>query len=168
MNQFHHHGEGGDLVTLTDTDRIYIRSEIDDLDALILTCRDTGLWRELTRVRRHLADELAAGRRLPLGEDTSVWYDYEISPLSTDASVAGWRLRLLRDGVAVGGDVFPIAIEEGAFLPWWKSRTEEERMQWLMRGATSSAAEAYLVHLLDEAWNDATRTAGEWLDSRPR
>jgi hypothetical protein len=168
MNQSHPHGEDGDLVTLTEKDRARIQEEINDLDASMLRCRDTGLWSELARVRRHLADELAAGRRLPLGEDAGIWYDYEITPLTSGPGIAGWKLRLLQDGVEVGGDVVAVVIEAESFLPWWKSHTEEERTRWLMRTATSLAVEAYLIHLLDEAWHRATRMAGEWLDSRPQ
>jgi hypothetical protein len=165
MTEFGHGESSG--VTLTAKERENIQRGIEDLDSLLFTCSDSGLWRELTRVRRHLADELAAGRRLPIGEDTSAWYDYEIVPLSAESGFVGWRLRLLRNGVAVGGSVFPVIVEDGAFLPWWRSHTEDERTQWLMRTATGSGAEAYLIHLLDEAWRDATQTAGEWLDSRP-
>lgn len=166
MNTSHHHDDDGDLAMLTYEDRIYIRAEIDDLDALLLTCRDSGVWRELTRVRRHLSDELAAGRRLPIGEDTSTWYDHEIIPLDTDAGAAGWRLRLLQDGVVVGGGVYSVAVDDGSFVPWWTGLSKAQRTQWLMRSATSSPAEAYLIYLLDEAWHDAAETASEWLDSR--
>lgn len=160
------HDDDGDLVTLTENDRARIVQEIHDLDALLLTCRDTGLWREMTRVRRHLADELAAGRRLSIGEDTSAWHDYEILPRSAEAG-GGWKLRLLTDGVEVGGGVFPVVIDDQGFLPWWQGQSELQRTKWLMRTTTSAAAEAYLLYLRDEAWHDATEAAGEWLASRP-
>lgn len=168
MSQSPHHDPHGGASTLSDTERIYMRAGIDDLDMQLLTCRDTGLWRELTRMRRHMADELAAGRRLPLGDDTSIWYDFEITPLLAEEGAVGWKLRLLQDGVAVGGSVFPVIGNDGSFLPWWTSQTQEEQTRWLMRTATSSAAEAYLIHLLDKGWHDAFHAAGEWLDSRPK
>ena len=88
--------------------------------------------------------------------------------MTTDAGDVGWRLRLLQDGVAVGGGMFQMVLDEGSFVPWWTGLSETERTQWLMRSATSSAAEAYLIHLLDEAWHDAAQAAGKWLDSRPQ
>jgi hypothetical protein len=161
------HDDDGDLATLTDKDRARILQEIHDLDTLLLTCRDIGLWREMTRVRRHLTEELATGRRLPIGDDTSARHDYEILPCSAEAG-GGWKLRLLTDGVEVGGGVFPVMIDQGGFLPWWQGQTEMQRAQWLLRTTTGSAAEAYLIHLRDEAWHQAAQTAGEWLDSRPK
>lgn len=166
MPRSHHHRKHDEDTALTDDDRIAMRAEIDDLGTLLLTCQDTGLIRELERARRHLADELEAGRRLPVGQDTSIWYDYEIAPLSDYTGAAGWKLRLLRDGLVVGGGIFPVIGDGGSFLLWWKPLNEEMRTQWLMRTATGSAAEAYLIYLLDEAWHDAAKAAGEWLESR--
>jgi len=102
MHESPSHNNDGDLVNLTENDRARIVQGIHDLDALLLTCRDTGLEREMRRVRHHMADELAAGRRLPIGEDTGAWHDYEILPRSAEAG-GGWKLRLLTDGVEVGG-----------------------------------------------------------------
>lgn len=77
-------------------------------------------------------------------------------------------MRLLQDGVVVGGGVYTVAVDDGSFVPWWTGLSEAERTQWLMRSATRSPAQAYLIHLLDEAWHDAVQAAGEWLDSRPQ
>lgn len=63
-------------------------------------------------------------------------YSYEINP-RPDNLGGGWRLRLLEDGVEVGGGVFPPV--EGI----------------------EDAKEA-----LQAAWEDAENEAYDWLDSR--
>jgi hypothetical protein len=61
-----HYDEDGDCITLTEDDREYILAEIKALDAELLDCIDQQRRQELTHLGRHLADELAKGRRLPL------------------------------------------------------------------------------------------------------
>jgi len=64
-------------------------------------------------------------------------YSYEITPRPVELG-GGWRLRLLEDGVEVGGGVFPP--EGGNETPM------EDRLQ--------------------EAYDDAESEAYAWLDSR--
>ena len=61
--------EDGDCITLTDDDKVQIESEIAHIDTELADCGGSDIWRELNRQRRHLVDELAAGRRLPAQEE---------------------------------------------------------------------------------------------------
>jgi hypothetical protein len=160
------HDEDGDLIVLTDEDKAHIQEEITQADILLLSCRDTGIWRELMRLRLHLVAELTAGHRLPIEDDTSTWYDYEIIPRAPELG-GGWRLRLLEDGQEVGGGVFPVVFDDSRIFGWWQGLDQAARTQWIQRAAQPTSADAYLAYLTDEAWHDATQAAGEWLDSRP-
>jgi hypothetical protein len=71
------------------------------------------------------------------GELERMNYSYEINPRPVELG-GGWRLRLLEDGVEVGGGVFP---------PDDASETPKDALQ--------------------AAFDDATATAYDWLDSRP-
>lgn len=64
-----HHDHDGDSITLTDADKLQIEEEIAHIDGELADCGGSDIWRELNRQRRHLVDELAACRRLPLQED---------------------------------------------------------------------------------------------------
>lgn len=64
-------------------------------------------------------------------------HSYEITPRQDDLG-GGWRLRLLEDGVEVGGGVFP------------------------MEGGSETPRET----ALQEAFDDAEAEAYAWLDSR--
>jgi len=62
--------EDGDVITLSDADKLEIEDEIAQLDAELEGYRGgSDVWRELNRQRRHLVAELEAGRRLPLLDD---------------------------------------------------------------------------------------------------
>lgn len=161
-----HHDDDGDSIVLTDDDRAHIADEIAQLDAELAQCRDSALFRDKQHRRAHLAGELLAGRRLPLPDNDSTWYDHQIVPREADLG-GGWRLYLLENGVEVGGGVFPVEQDEAAGAAWWKSLGDTERSLWLGRATVTTAAGAYLAYLTDEAWHDAAQTAGEWLDSRP-
>lgn len=161
-----HHDHDGDNIVLTDDDRAHISDEIAQLDAELVQCRDGALFRDKQHRRAHLAGELVAGRRLPLPDNDSTWYDHQIVPREADLG-GGWRLYLLKDGVEVGGGLFPVQQDEASGAAWWKSLGDTERSLWLGRATVATAAGAYLAYLTDEAWHDAAQTAGEWLDSRP-
>lgn len=94
-------------------------------------------------------------------------YTYEIDP-RPDELGGGWNLRLLHDGIGVGGGVFPVVVDEAAGIAWWNGLREEERDWHLQQCAPAlpTAANAYRAHLLVEAYNDAEETAANWLDSR--
>lgn len=61
--------DDGDPVTLSDADTLLIGEEIRDIDVLLTDCANGAMHDELSRQRRHLAAELAVGRRLPLPDD---------------------------------------------------------------------------------------------------
>lgn len=64
-----HHDHDGDSIILTDDDKLQIEAEIAYIDGELANCGGSDIWRELNRQRRHLVDELAAGRRLPVLEE---------------------------------------------------------------------------------------------------
>lgn len=165
MNE--HHDHDGDSMVLTDDDRAHIEEEIAQLDAELLQCHDGALFREKRHRREHLASELVVGRRLPLPEDNSTWYDHSIVPREAKLG-GGWRLHLLQDGVEVGGGVFPVEQDEEAGAAWWNALGDDDRALWLSRAKLDTVADAYLAYLTDQAWHDAAQVAGEWLDSRPQ
>jgi hypothetical protein len=117
-------------------------------------------------LRQHRLAELEAGHRLPVLNQRT-WYDYEITPRAPELG-GGWQLRLLEDGAEVGRSVFPAAPGEVELIEWWTSLSETERLAWLQRAAHRTRSDAYLAHLQDEAWQDATEEAIKWLDSRLR
>lgn len=94
-------------------------------------------------------------------------YTYEITPRPRELG-GGWKLRMLEDGQEVGGGVFPAVVDEVAGITWWNTMREEERAWHLQQCAPSVAtvANAYAAFLLVEAYNDAERTAAEWLATR--
>ena len=67
----------GDQITMTPHDKALVEAEITDIDAELALCDRPAMRIELTRQRRHLASEVAAGRRLPLA-DTDEVNDKEI------------------------------------------------------------------------------------------
>ena len=162
----HDHDHDGDNTALTDDDRAHITAEVAQLDAELMQCRETPLFRDIRHRRTHLAAELMAGRRLPLLDDDSTWYDFQIVPREADLG-GGWRLYLLKDGLEVGGGVFPVEHDEAAGAAWWKTLGDDQTALWLARAIVPSPAGAYLAYLTDQAWHDAAQAAGEWLDSRP-
>jgi hypothetical protein len=64
-------------------------------------------------------------------------FSYEITPRTVELG-GGWRLRLLEDGVEVGGGIFP----------------------------PNNASELSMENRLQAAYDDAKREAYAWLDSR--
>jgi hypothetical protein len=91
---------------------------------------------------------------------------YEILPRPVELG-GGWRLRLLEDGVEVGGGVFPTeAIDPQQGVTWWNALTEDQRGQWLKEADSARPADAYDVFLLAGAYADAEGEAYAWLDSR--
>lgn len=94
-------------------------------------------------------------------------YTYEITPRPR-ALGGGWKLSMLEDDQEVGGGVFPATVDEAAGIAWWNSMREDERAWHLQQCAPNVAtvANAYAAFLLVEAYNDAERTAAEWLATR--
>lgn len=94
-------------------------------------------------------------------------YTYEITPRARELG-GGWKLRMLEDGQEVGGGVFPAVVDEVAGIAWWNGMREDERAWHLQQCAPSVAtvANAYAAFLLVEAYNDAERTASDWLATR--
>lgn len=94
-------------------------------------------------------------------------YTYEIMPRAREVG-GGWKLRMLEDGKEVGGGVFPAVVDEVAGIAWWNGMREEERAWHLQQCApnVATAANAYAAFLLVEAYNDAERTATDWLSTR--
>lgn len=158
--------DDGDSIVLTEDDRAHIKDEIGQLDAELVHCRDSSLFRDIRHRRTHLASELMTGRRIPMPEDNSTWYDFQIVPREAELG-GGWRLYRLRNGREVGGGEFPVLLDEVAGAAWWSSFGEAEKALWLGRATVPTAAGAYLAYLTDQAWHDAAQVAGEWLDSRP-
>lgn len=166
MNDHYYDDDGdGDSTALSEYDRAHIEAEIAQLDAELVQCRDSALFRDMRHRRAHLAGELVVGRRLPLPNDNSTWYDHAIVPREADLG-GGWRLYLLKDGVEVGGGVFPVVQDELAGAAWWTTLGDEQRTLWRGRATVPTSAGAYLAYLTDQAWHDAAQAAGEWLDSR--
>ena len=80
---------------------------------------------------------------------------------------SGWRLRLLEEGVEVGGGVFPVAsADPHQGMTWWNAMAEAERGYWLGVADSARPADAYHAFLLAEAHADAEGEAYAWLDSR--
>lgn len=93
-------------------------------------------------------------------------FSYEITPRPVELG-GGWRLRLLEDGVEVGGGVFPVAQEDPQQgVTWWNQLTEQARAEWLTVAASAVPADAWLAYLRAEAHTDAESEAYAWLDSR--
>ncbi|MCU6501958.1 hypothetical protein LPN04_29620 [Rugamonas sp. A1-17] len=157
--------EDGDCIILSEEDKAQIQEDINEIDAKLRSSTNSAQWRALQHERRQLVAELAAGQRLPMHDDTSISYDYEIIARAEESG-DGWLLRLLRNGEEVGGGIFPVQQDTQAADKWWNGLDEAARTKWLTRATLPTVAEAYLVHLRDEAWHDAAQTAGEWLDSR--
>lgn len=58
----------GDPNTMTAHDKALVATEIIDIDSELALCDSDAMRVELTRQRRHLSAEVAAGRRLPLAD----------------------------------------------------------------------------------------------------
>lgn len=87
---------------------------------------------------------------------------YEIQPRPDDLG-GGWNLKLIEDGQAAGGGVFPVkkdAAHEG--MEWWNALPEARRAHWLMMAASAMPAAARHAYLLAEAYNDAFDEGELW------
>jgi hypothetical protein len=161
------HDENANPEALSEAETAKRQEDINQIDLLLRFCRDSGLWRELRHVRRHLTAELAAGSELAKTPDTSTVYDYEIVPRADELS-GGWVLRLLEDEKEVGGGTYPLVVDEVAFISWWNALSEAERTLWIKRAPMPSAADAYVTYLLESGWRAASSAAGAWLSTRPQ
>jgi hypothetical protein len=101
---------------------------------------------------------------LPPGESTR--YSYEIVPRPTELG-GGWRLRLLEDGLEVGGGVFALAQSTDLQgISWWNGLDEKDRAYWLTVAGSAVPADAWQAWLQAEAYADAEDEAASWLDGR--
>lgn len=105
-------------------------------------------------------------RGAALAEDGKT-YTYEITARADELG-GGWNLRMLDDGIEVGGGVFPVVADEAAGIAWWNGLREEERAWHLQQCAPAlpTAANAYRAHLLVDAYEQAQQAADDWLTSR--
>ena len=93
-------------------------------------------------------------------------YEYEILPHSR-APVDGWCLRLLAQGLEVGGGIFPLAPEDPQIgATWWNDLTPDMRGHWLRMADQFPAADARRAYRLSQLYDEAETTAYEWLDTR--
>ena len=72
--------DDGDLITLTEDDRVFMAGEIADIDAELKACENDVAVAELNRMRRHLMLELDAGRRLPMQDEPNTESGQGIGP----------------------------------------------------------------------------------------
>lgn len=158
--------DDGDCITLTAEDRAQIAEELAsyDTELIHLGSNDLATIVELGRRKRHLAEELKAGRRLPIAEYTGR-YDTEIIPRAA-ALGGGWRLFLLDNGLEVGGGVFPVTTDAQSATAWWETLNAEQRRYWQNKLVAADPQRSHLAYLLEEAWFDAVDAAGEWLETR--
>jgi hypothetical protein len=161
------HDDDGDSIVLTEEDIAHIQEEITRLDIEIAECGGSDLWRALNHQRRHLMAELAAGCRLLIEDTTSTWYDYKIILRELELG-GGYRLRLLQDGKEGDGGVFPAHLDVAAALTWWDMQDQDQKTYWMTKAHSADPINAHYAHLLAEAWLDATETAGESMESRPK
>jgi hypothetical protein len=94
-------------------------------------------------------------------------YSYEIVRRPVELG-GGWGLRLLQDGILVGGRVFPIEqdkVDPCLGVAWWHALGEEQHSYWLKIADSSDPADAYHTFLLAQAYAAAEREAHDWLKS---
>lgn len=94
-------------------------------------------------------------------------YSYEIATRSVELG-GGWQLRLLEDGVEVGGGAFPVQIDPHQGMTWWNALTEDERAQWPKVANSAQPVDAYVTFLVAGAYTDAENEAYLWLATRER
>ncbi|CAG9180203.1 hypothetical protein LMG23992_04168 [Cupriavidus laharis] len=75
---------------------------------------------------------------------TTPLYGYEIAPRLAESG-GGFRLRLLQDGVEVGGGIFPADpdADPQAGMAWFNALTELERAEWVARADSARPSEAW-------------------------
>ncbi|MYM32641.1 hypothetical protein GTP58_30345 [Duganella sp. CY15W] len=83
--------------------------------------------------------------------------------LRAETAGGGWNLKLHdAEGNEVGSGVFPLIVNEGAEVAWWKSLKEEERHRWMRRAESApTVTGAYLAYLSDESYLDAQMAGDE-------
>ena len=94
-------------------------------------------------------------------------YSYEIATRPVELG-GGWQLRLLEDGVEVGGGVFPVVMDPHRGMTWWNAMTEEKRSHWIKAANSARPADAYQTFLAANAYLDANNEAYAWLASKER
>lgn len=95
-------------------------------------------------------------------------YSYEITPRPVELG-SGWKLRLLRGDVEMGGGMFPIDFQRANLqdgMSWWKGLNESERVFWLKVADSQKSADAYHAFLLAVAYDEAKNEGSAWLASR--
>ena len=94
-------------------------------------------------------------------------YSYEILRRPVELG-GGWGLRLLHNGVSVGGQVFPIeqdTVDPRLGAAWWHALSEEQQSYWLKIANSSDPFDAYHAFLLARAYAAAESEAHDWLES---
>ena len=93
-------------------------------------------------------------------------YTYEINSRPADLG-GGWQLRLLEDGVEVGGGVFPVEpADPHQGMAWWNAMSQDERSYWLDMTGSARPSDAYDASLLADAHSEAQSEAYAWLNSK--
>ncbi len=91
--------------------------------------------------------------------------DYEVLPRAPEVG-GGWRLRLLQDGVEVGGGVYPADPMAAACtgIAWWNCLDGETRREWMRAaGDTGRVVDAYGAYLRNEAHCEAMDAGDAWI-----
>ena len=94
-------------------------------------------------------------------------YHYEIQSRPAELG-GGWRLRLLENGVEVGGGAFPADpnAEAQAGIEWFNNLSMQERTQWLDKANSALAIDAWAAYLRCEAHAEAEQEGQSWVASR--
>jgi hypothetical protein len=92
-------------------------------------------------------------------------YSYEIATNPAGLG-GGWRLSLLKDGLKVGGEVFPVQIDPNQGVTWWNAMTEDERVHWIKVAHSARSVDAYEAFLIADAFTAAMNEACAWIATR--
>ncbi|MUI10926.1 hypothetical protein GJV26_00240 [Massilia dura] len=93
-------------------------------------------------------------------------YSYTIEPRA-DQLGGGWQLRLIQEGLEVGGGVFPVPAHDPVEgIDWWDALGEDDRAYWLTQAIEPTASEAFNAYLVASALADAEEHAKGWINSR--
>lgn len=97
-----------------------------------------------------------------------IQYTYRINSRPVELG-GGWSVRLLEDGVEVGGSVFPVEkADPHQGVTWWNAMAEDERGLWLNEACSARPADAYQAFLVANAYTAAMSEAYAWLNTRGR
>lgn len=155
--------DDGDCIILNEVEKAQLLSDIEDIAQQLRNSHDSCLWKTLKQERRQLVAEVAAGRRLPVLDEESI-YDHEI----VETLAGGWQLLLLKDGKQVHEGIFNVPESTPSLAhAWWDTLALADRQYWIAKAQSSSPGEAHQAFLKKEAWHDAVQAAGDWLSRMP-